>query len=87
MAILEELQVSKYDECDSPLMVTRNNNRKRNLRLRDDSCLKFKMKENIPLCKDDEENIEKINSPLRKRISRPRIDRASKTVAPSNFKQ
>lgn len=44
VTILEELQTSKYEECDSPLMITKNNNRKRNLKLRDDSCLKFKMK-------------------------------------------
>jgi hypothetical protein len=34
-------------ECDSPLMLTKNNARKNNGLLRDDSCLKFKMKENI----------------------------------------
>jgi hypothetical protein len=34
-------------ECNSPLMLTRNNSRKAAGLLRDDSCLKFKMKENL----------------------------------------
>lgn len=72
-------------------MITKNNHRKRNLKLRDDSCLKFKMKENLHLGhSEEEESIERINSPLRKRISRPRSDRAerkAKTVYPSNFKE
>jgi serine/threonine protein kinase len=34
-------------ECQSPLMMTKNNARKHPGLLRDDSCLKFKMKENL----------------------------------------
>jgi len=32
------------DECNSPLMMTKNKERKNKGLLRDDSCLKFKMK-------------------------------------------
>lgn len=32
------------EECQSPLLMTKNNARKNPLLLRDDSCLKFKMK-------------------------------------------
>jgi len=32
------------NECQSPLMITKNNARKQPGLLRDDSCLKFKMK-------------------------------------------
>ena len=35
------------EECNSPLMLTKNNERKKKVMLRDDSCLKFKMKENV----------------------------------------
>lgn len=41
-------------ECDSPLMTTKNQARKQGGRLRDDSCLKFKMKENIAMGRADE---------------------------------
>ena len=46
-------------------MMTRNQARKQGARLRDDSCLKFKMKENILLGKGEEsgETIEQIDSP------------------------
>ena len=51
-------------ECDSPLMTTKNQARKEG-RLREDSCLKFKMKENIAIGKGEEsgETIEHIDSP------------------------
>jgi hypothetical protein len=51
-------------ECDSPLMTTKNQARKDG-RLREDSCLKFKMKENIAIGKGEEsgETIEHIDSP------------------------
>ena len=39
--------------CDSPLMTTQNNSRKNPALLRDDSCLKFKMKENVMTGKVD----------------------------------
>ena len=32
------------EECNSPLMLITNDNRKKKMMLRDDSCLKFKMK-------------------------------------------
>lgn len=35
------------EECNSPLMTTKNKERKNKGLVRDDSCLKFKMKENI----------------------------------------
>ena len=44
--ILKESGLFKEEECQSPLMVTTNNARKIGL-LREDSCLKFKMKENL----------------------------------------
>jgi hypothetical protein len=42
------------EECNSPLMLTRNKDRKVKGLLRDDSCLKFKMKENVMTGKTDE---------------------------------
>lgn len=42
-----ERQNNHTMECDSPLMTTKNQARKQVGRLRDDSCLKFKMKENV----------------------------------------
>lgn len=52
-------------ECDSPLMTTKNQARKQGGRLRDDSCLKFKMKENVAMgrAEDSGETIEQIDSP------------------------
>lgn len=41
-------------ECQSPLMTTKNNSRKNGGLLREDSCLKFKMKENILTGRADE---------------------------------
>ena len=35
------------EECDSPLMMSKNKDRKNKGLTRDDSCLKFKMKENV----------------------------------------
>ena len=35
------------EECDSPLMMSKNKDRKNRGLTRDDSCLKFKMKENV----------------------------------------
>lgn len=35
------------EECNSPLMTTKNKERKNKGLTRDDSCLKFKMKENV----------------------------------------
>jgi hypothetical protein len=35
------------DECNSPLMTSKNRDRKNKGLTRDDSCLKFKMKENV----------------------------------------
>ena len=42
------------EECNSPLMLTKNKERKVKGLLRDDSCLKFKMKENLMTGKTDE---------------------------------
>ena len=53
------------DQCNSPLMMTKNNERKKKVILRDDSCLKFKMKENLLTGRTDEsaQMIDEINSP------------------------
>jgi serine/threonine protein kinase len=53
------------EECNSPLMMTKNRERKNKGLVRDDSCLKFKMKENIMTGRTDEsgETIEEIDSP------------------------
>ncbi len=42
------------EECNSPLMTTKNKDRKNKGLLRDDSCLKFKMKENLMTGRTDE---------------------------------
>lgn len=39
--------LASSEECNSPLMLTKNKERKVKGLLRDDSCLKFKMKENL----------------------------------------
>jgi hypothetical protein len=46
-------------------MMTKNDDRKKKMLLRDDSCLKFKMKENVMTGRPDEsgEMIEEISSP------------------------
>lgn len=74
-------------------MITKNNRRKRNVKLRDDSCLKFKMKDNLmgELTKNAEQ-VDKINSPvstMSKKIQRERVrnEKKSKTIQPSNFRQ
>lgn len=53
------------DQCNSPLMMTKNKERKGKGLLRDDSCLKFKMKENLMTGRTDQstEMIEQIDSP------------------------
>ena len=68
--------------CDSPLMTTKNSERKNPALLRDDSCLKFKMKENIMTGRVDEdgETVEEINSPM---IANKK---ANKLAAQSRFK-
>jgi hypothetical protein len=52
-------------ECQSPLMMTKNNARKHPGLLRDDSCLKFKMKENLLTGRTDQngETVDEIDSP------------------------
>ena len=47
-------------------MMTKNTERKRKMMLRDDSCLKFKMKENVLTGRTDEsgEMVDEINSPV-----------------------
>lgn len=42
------------EECSSPLMMSKNKERKNKGLLRDDSCLKFKMKENVMTGRTDE---------------------------------
>lgn len=42
------------EQCDSPLMMTKNKERKNKGLTRDDSCLKFKMKENVMTGRIDE---------------------------------
>lgn len=53
------------EDCNSPLMMTRSKDRKNKGLLRDDSCLKFKMKENVMTGRTDEsgETIDEIDSP------------------------
>lgn len=53
------------EECNSPLMMTKNKERKNKGLTRDDSCLKFKMKENVMTGRIDENSdvIEEIDSP------------------------
>lgn len=53
------------EECSSPLMVSRNKERKQAQLLREDSCLKFKMRENLMTGRTDEssELIDEIGSP------------------------
>lgn len=62
------------NECQSPLMMTKNNARKNPGLLRDDSCLKFKMKENLLTGRTDEsgETVEEIDSPGIKKRNLPR---------------
>ena len=52
------------EECQSPLLMTKNNARKNPQLLRDDSCLKFKMKQNLMTGRDENgETVEEIDSP------------------------
>ena len=53
------------EQCDSPLMLTKNKERKNKGLTRDDSCLKFKMKENVMTGRIDEnaDTLEEIDSP------------------------
>lgn len=61
---------NKQIGSDSPLMTTKNKERKNPALLRDDSCLKFKMKENIMTGKTDVgDSVNEINSPVLKRNS------------------
>lgn len=57
--------LASNEECNSPLMLTKNKERKVKGLLRDDSCLKFKMKENLMTGRTDEsgETIDEIDSP------------------------
>ena len=70
-------------------MMSKNPKRRRNMRLRDDSCLKFKMKENLIDDSENSEHVDRINSPvsLSKKIHRQRNERKCKTFHPSNFKE
>lgn len=63
-------------------MMTRNNARKNPGMLRDDSCLKFKMKENVMTGRTDQngETIEEIDSPALKK-------KATKNGGESRFKK
>jgi hypothetical protein len=53
------------EECNSPLMLTKNKDRKNKGLTREDSCLKFKMKENLMTGRTDEpgDSIESFDSP------------------------
>ena len=52
------------EECSSPLMMSKNRDRKNKGLTRDDSCLKFKMKENVMTGKTDNcDTIDEIDSP------------------------
>jgi len=55
----------RFAECESPLMMTRNHARKNPNNLRNDSCLKFKMKENLMSGRTDQgEGESEIDSPM-----------------------
>ena len=72
------------EECNSPLMLTKNKDRKNRGLTRDDSCLKFKMKENVMTGRTDEnaDSIEEIDSPanLKKAIAKPHESRFKKNT-------
>ena len=52
------------DECNSPLMMSKNRDRKNKGLTRDDSCLKFKMKENVMTGRTENcDSIDEIDSP------------------------
>ena len=53
------------DECASPLMMTKCQERKKKVLIKNDSCLKFKMKENIMTGRTDanEDMVDEISSP------------------------
>ena len=52
------------EECNSPLMMSKNKERKNKGLTRDDSCLKFKMKENVMTGRTENcETVEEIDSP------------------------
>ena len=63
------------EECNSPLMLSKNKERKNKGLTRDDSCLKFKMKENVMTGRVDEncDSVEEIDSPanIKVRPSKP----------------
>ena len=64
--------VDMTSECQSPLMISKNKDRKKPTLLRDDSCLKFKMKENVLTGRTDRdsETVDEIDSPgMKKRVS------------------
>lgn len=50
---VEQRRSLMSDGCDSPLMLSKNRDRKNKGLTRDDSCLKFKMKENVMTGKTD----------------------------------
>lgn len=62
------------EQCNSPLMTSKNRDRKNRGLTRDDSCLKFKMKENVMTGKTENcETVDEIDSPanLRLKVSKP----------------
>jgi serine/threonine protein kinase len=62
------------DECGSPLMLSKNRERKNKGLVRDDSCLKFKMKESVMTGRTDEnsDSIEEIDSPANLKVKQPK---------------
>ena len=76
--------ILQTEECNSPLMTTKNNERKKKVLLRDDSCLKFKMKENLLTGRTDEsgEMIDEINSPaaIKKKVVKVNESRFKRAV-------
>lgn len=60
----QNMRENIVEECQSPLLMTKNNARKNPQLLKDDSCLKFKMKENILTGRtDNSETVDEIDSP------------------------
>lgn len=87
-SMLKESALMKEElvaECQSPLMMTKNNARKHPGLLRDDSCLKFKMKENLLTGRTDQngETVDEIDSPgIKKRpVARNGVESRFKKLA------
>ena len=69
------------EECNSPLMTSKNREKKNRGLTRDDSCLKFKMKENVMTGRTENcETLDEIDSPAN-------LKHQAKKPAESRFKK